>query len=175
MIELETLLHFLRERCFAEAAYFAALRASESGVADDFVLAGLACCGCVGPSAIAQRLLEGAEVAEESLGGGGLRVSPATPLVHAGFAHLINALRRDPAARVPTELIPTAEAIADDLAFASRRELHSAVVRNQRGDYAEICRANAVLLRRLCLSTRELPAIRSYERANELIAAELAR
>ena len=124
MVDRAAIMHLLARRCFAEAAYFGAVAALTSPTAELHMLAGIGCCGCIEPLAIAQRLMENVPVAEDKLGAGGLRISPSSSMPNAGFIHLIESLRLEPNITAPAELRDVIDGVADDLAFFSRRELH---------------------------------------------------
>jgi hypothetical protein len=147
----------LSQRYFAEAAYFGGVDALRNRSPNAHLLAGIGCCGCVVSLATAQRLLDGDPVPEGDLGVGPLRVSPATELPYEGLFHLIESVRADPAAQVPGPLREVADAVADDLAYASRREVRRPPDEPRRYSYPMACLAAAVLLRRLTGTSRELP------------------
>jgi hypothetical protein len=147
----------LSRRYFAEAAYFGVVDALRNPSANAHLLAGIGCCGCVAPLATAQRLMDGDPVPDSDLGAGGLRVSPLTELPYEGLFHLIEAVRADPATEVPGQLREVADAVADDLAYASRREVRRPPDELRRFSHPMACLAAAVLLRRLTGTSRELP------------------
>jgi len=147
----------LSRRYFAEAAYFGGVGALRNPSANAHLLAGIGCCGCVAPLATAQRLMDGDPVPEGDLAIGGLRVSPATELPYEGLFHLIEAVRADPATKIPGPLREVADAVADDLAYASRSEVRRSPDELRRYSHPMACLAAAVLLRRLTGSSRELP------------------
>jgi len=178
MIDLEHVAHLLYQRYFAEAAYFGAVSALRSPTAEAHMLAGVGCCGCAEPLAMAQRLLEGVPVPDEELGGtGGLRISPASQLPYEGFLHLLQALRLDPSIKAPTNLRNVFDSIADDLAYVSRRELEPGPHKRRRYTLREASLSAAVLLRRLTESDRELPGVASpsLQKAMEIIDEELGQ
>jgi hypothetical protein len=177
MVDLELVAHLLSRRCFAEAAYFGALSALKSPRAEAHMLAGVGCCGCAEPLAMAQRLLEDVPVHNEEVGAGVLRISPATELPYEGFFHLIEAVRLDPAIKAPRSLREVFDAVADDLAYVSRREIHRPPGKRRRYSHGIACVSAAVLLRRLTSNDRELPGVASpsLEGAMEIIDAELGR
>jgi hypothetical protein len=159
---MEDLTHIedmLVRRFFAEAAYFAGVRAVESPSAEVHMLAGGSCCGCVEPLAVGQRLLEGAPVTSAESGPGGLRVSPATELPQEGLAHLLQAVRLAPELRAPERLLEIFDGIADDLAYASRREIHRPPEARSRYSHRVTCVAAALLLRELTGTNRPLPGV----------------
>jgi hypothetical protein len=176
MDDLDSIAYLLSRRCFAEAAYFGAMHALKQPSAQAHLFAGLGCGGCAEPLAVAQRSLEDAPVPRE-IGAGGLTVSPATNLIYEGFFHLIEALRLDPSIKVSAELREVADYVADDLAYVSRRELHTAPDKRRRYSLRLASVAAAVLIRRLTESDRELPGVLSatLEVAAEAIEAELGR
>lgn len=175
MDDLESIAHLLSRRCFVEAAYFGAVSALRTPTALAHMFAGVGCCGCAEPLAIAQRLLEDAPVRDEV--DAGLRISPATELPYEGFFHLIQAVRLHPAIKAPESLREVFDAVADDLAFVSRRELHRAPDKRRRYSHRVACLSAAVLLRRLTSNDRELPGVASpeLEGAMEIIDEELGR
>src|SRR5512146_2358032 len=111
MNDLELIAHLLSRRCFAEAAYLGAVSALRTPTALAHIYAGVGCCGCAEPLAIAQRLLEGAPTHAEV--DAGLRVSPETELPYEGFFHLVQALRLDPAIKAPENLREVFDSVAD--------------------------------------------------------------
>ena len=161
---------------FAEAAYFGGVEALRNPSASAHLLAGLGCCGCVAPLATAQRLLDGDPVPEGELGIGQLRVSPGTELPYEGLFHLIEAVRADRAAEVPGPLREVADAVADDLAYASRREVRRPPDEPRRYSHSMACLAAAVLLRRLTGTSRELPRAHPalLAAADEILDTEIA-
>jgi len=104
-------------------------------------------------------------------------VSPATELPYEGFLHLIEAIRRDPAITAPSSLREVFDAVADDLAYVSRRELHRPPDQRRRYTLREASLAAAVLLRRLTRSERALPGVASItlERVSVIIEQDLGR
>jgi hypothetical protein len=141
------------------------------------MLAGVGCCGCVEPLAIGQRLLEGVPVADEKLGMGSLLISPATELPYEGFFHLIEAVRLDPSIQAPENLRQVFDSVADDLAYASRRELHRPPGQRRRYTLQQASLSAAVLLRRLAASDRDLPGVvpPRLEGATAIVEEELGR
>lgn len=176
MMDLDSIAHLLSERCFTEVAYFATLEALQRPSAEAHLLAGAACCGCAQALAVSQRLLEGAPL-ESDAETAGLRISPATDLPYEGFFHLIQALRIDPSIKTPENLRQVCDAVADDLAYVSRRELHTPPGKRKRYTLRLASVAAAILLRRLTESSRDLPGVMSptLETAAEIIEAELSR
>ncbi len=176
MIDPEHISLLLSQRYFAEAAYFGTVSALQRPAALAHMLAGVACCGCAEPLAIAQKVLEGAPGPDDA-GLGGLRVSPATVLPYEGFFHLLHALRLDRSIKAPVNLRELFDAVADDLAYASRRELHGSTDKPRRYSVRAASVAAAVLLRRLTGSDRELPGVAAptLEIATEIIDTELGR
>lgn len=176
VIDLDLVAHLLSRHCFAEVAYFATMASMKSPTALSHMLAGVGCCGCSEPLAIAQRLLEGAPVSGD-VGPGGLRVSPATTLPYEGFFHLIEAIRREPSIVAPRDLREVFDAVADDMAYVSRRELHAAPDERRRYTLRLASVSAAVMLRRMTGSDRELPGLVSstLDVAKEIIDAELGR
>lgn len=174
---LEYIGHLLSRRCFTEAAYFGAVSALNSSTAEAHLLAGVGCCGCVEPLAIGQRLLEGVPVSDEQIGMNVLLISPATELPYEGFFHLIEAVRLDPAIKAPENLREVFDAVADDLAYFSRRELHRPPDKSKRHTLMGASLSAAVMLRRLTKSDRKLPGVLSsrLDGAIEIINEELVR
>lgn len=173
MNDLEYWEHLVAERYFVEAAYLAGVGAASAPSARTHMLAGIACCGCMQPQAAAQRLADGDPVPSRARGG--LRVSFATRLPYAGFDHLIAALRAEPELRAPEHLRAVIDEVADDLAYASRREVRTSSAGRAHSPGAT-CVAAALLLLRLTGQDRELPRIipLRLETAQQIIAAELA-
>jgi hypothetical protein len=108
---------------------------------------------------LAQRLIEGVDVPEHELGGGGLVVSAGSELPYEGALHLVEALRADPQLVCPPELCSVVDEIADDLAYLSRREQHRAPDRRRPHTLRAVSLAAAVLLRRVTGSARSLPGL----------------
>jgi hypothetical protein len=158
------------ERHFVEVAYFAGVSATASPSAEAHLFAGIGCCGCVEPQAVAQRVLED----EDGLGGGGLRVSFATRLPYAGLDHLLEAVRADPELRAPDHLREVIDGVAEDLAYVSRREVRTSSA-GYRHSHGLTCVAAALLLRRLTGSERELPGVMAFSlrAGREVLEAEL--
>jgi hypothetical protein len=160
----------LSRRYFAEAAYFGVVDALRNPSANAHLLAGIGCCGCVAPLATTQRLMDGDPVADSDLGIGGLRVSPATELPYEGLFHLVEAVRADAATKVPGPLREIADAVADDLAYASRSEVRRPPDEPRQYSHPMACLAAAVLLRRLTGTSRGLPRA---DPARLTVAAEI--
>jgi hypothetical protein len=175
MTGAEFLVNLLSKRWYAEAAYYGGLLAIKEGSATSHMLAGAACCGYAEPAALAQRILEGAPVAED-VGPGGLRVSPQTSLPYDGFFHLVEARRLDPSISAPATLRSVFDAIADDLAYFSRREFHASADRPKKYSLRIASVSAALLLRQLTGSDRELPGVApiTLETAREILQTELA-
>jgi len=173
---VELMVYLLSQRCFPEAAYFGAVQAMKKPSAQAHLFAGLGCCGCAEPLAIAQRLLEGAPAPDE-IDVGGLRISPATGLIYEGFFHLLEAVRLDSSIKVPAELRDLGDGVADDLAYVSRREMHTPPDKRKSYTLRQASVAAAVLIRRLTESSRELPGVMTttVEDATEIIDTELGR
>lgn len=165
----------LAQRFFVEAAYYAGVAAAATPSARAHMLAGAGCCGCAGPLASAQRLLDGdPEPVSDDLGGG-LRVSPQTELPYEGFLHLVAAARHEPDLRAPSPLRDVLDSVADDLAYVSRREIHRPPDARRRYSHGLASVAAALLLRRLTGTERELPRVApaTVERAQQVVADEL--
>lgn len=177
MDDLILIADLLSRRCFMEAAYFGVMRALKSPSAEAHLLTGVGCCGGIESLAIGQRLLEGVPVPEEKIGTADRPVSPATELPYEGFFHLIEAVRLDPAIKAPENLRMIFDAVADDLAFFSRRELHRPPDKRRQHTLQAASLSAAVLLRRLTNCDRELPGVASprLEMAAETIEKELDR
>lgn len=175
MDDLASIAALLSQRCFMDVAYFGVVHAMKSPSAEAHMLAGVGCCGCVEPLAIAQRLVEGVAVRDEDLASSMPPVSPATELPYEGFFHLIEAIRRDPAIAAPPSLCEVFDAVADDLAYFSRRELHRPPDRRKRYTLREASLCAAVLLRRLARTDRALPgaAPTALDIARSVIEQEL--
>lgn len=163
------IVRLLLDRCFTDAVYFAAILSGRDRGAH--LLAGISCCGCVGPHAEVQRMLEGVPTREPHvMNTAGL--SPCTKLAYEGFFHLVEARRADDALSTPRELHEVMNEVADDLAFFSRRELPS-INRRHAGRTTAI--AAAMFLRQLTGSDQPLPGVApvSLRVAGELLRAEL--
>lgn len=174
MVDLDLVTLLLSKRYFADALYFATLGAIQRPTSHAHMLAGIACCGCTGPLASAQRLLEGVAWDRNALAGP-LIVSPMTMLPYEGFFHLIQAFRLEPSLTAPAGLRPLADDIADDMAYVSRRELHFPPERRKRHAHRTASLCAAMLLRRLTGSHRELPGvIGDPNDLNAIIDQELA-
>jgi hypothetical protein len=173
---LEPIASLLSRRFFVEAAYYGAVSAIRNPSAMAHMFAGVACCGCAEPLAAAQRLIEGVAGDDEG-GAGGLLVSPATDLPYEGFFHLIEAVRLDPELRAPAALRGVFDAVADDLAYASRREVHRPPDRMRRYSHRVACVSAALLIRRFTSNDRELPGVQSptLQLTRDVIDAELQR
>jgi hypothetical protein len=176
MDDLASLENLLLRRCFVEVAYFGAVRAMKAPSAAAHMLAGVGCCGCMAPLAVAQQLLEGIAVPDEALAIRAV-VSPASELPYEGFFHLVEAVRRDRAVRAPPSLREVFDAVADELAYVSRRETHRPPEQRRVYSLRQASLAAAVLLRRLTGTARELPGVASpaAEAASAVIDQELAR
>jgi hypothetical protein len=174
--DLEFVANMLSRRYFAEAAYFGVVSALKAPTAAAHMLAGAGCCGCVEPIAQGQRLLEGA-LDSDTVGPGGLRVSPATEMPYEGFFHLVQARRLDRTIMAPASLHDVFETVADDLAYFSRRELHTAPDQRRRYSLRMASVSAAVLLRQMSGSDRELPGVApaTLEAAAEIIHTEVNR
>ena len=172
MTDLDRCERLLAERCFVEVAYLAGVEATASPSARAHLLAGVGCCGCVEPIAAGQRLLDDDPLPSTDRGGGGLRISPGTPLPYAGLDHLLEAFRADPALRAPESLWTVLDAVADDLAYVSRREIQRSPGSPRPRTHSLTCLMAAVLLRRLTGSSAELPRV-SVDFAEEKLAEEL--
>jgi len=177
MDNLASIAHLLSRRCFAEVAYFGAVTALNHPSARAHMLAGAGCCGCVEALAIAQRLIEGVPMRDEDMARSVPLVSPATELPYEGFFHLLEAIRREPAITAPPGLEKVLDAVADDLAYVSRRELHRPPEQRKRYTLREASLGAALLLRRLTGSDRPLPgaAAPSLDGARGIIDQELRR
>lgn len=158
MIDLEFVVHLLSRRYYVEAACLGILSAAKHPTALAHMLAGAACCGCAEPLAYSQRLLEDAPIAD-SMSSGGLLVSPASSLPYDGFFHLIEALRLDPSIQAPHALHEVFHAIALELSFVSRREIHQPP--NQRRMYTGrlASAGGAILLNRLAGGDGRVPGL----------------
>jgi len=154
----------------------AAVSAIKAHSAVAHMLAGVACCGCAEPLAIGQRALEGASAPHEE-NASEPRTCPATDLLYEGFFHLIEAVRLDSSIEAPAALRDQFDAIADDLAYVSRRELHAPADRRKRYSLRIASVAAAVLLRRLTRTAKELPGVMEPLRdsAVQIIEVELSR
>ena len=95
-----------------------------------------------------------------------------TRMPFAGLDHLLAAFRADPRLSAPADLHAVIDAVADDLAYTSRREIRT----SQRHSHGVTCIAAALLLRRLTGSDRELPGVMVARRrsAEEILAEELS-
>jgi hypothetical protein len=177
MGDLQFIAQLLSRRRFLEAAYFGAVSALKSPSPEAHLFTGVGCCGCVEPLAIGQRLLEGVPVPDEQLGTGFLAISPATELPYEGFFHLIEAVRLQPGIQAPGDLRPVFDAVADDLAYFSRRELHRPPDHRRRYTLRLASLSAALLLRRLTGSGSDLPGVASpvLEGAMKVIEEELGR
>ena len=166
----------LKKGWFAEAAYFAVVRVMKSPNADAHMIAGVSCCGCGRPLAIAQRLLEGEPVLDEDLRRGYLATSPIPRLPYEGLFHLLQAIRLEPSIRAPLELRNVFDSVADDLAFVSRRDLERPPNAQARYTFREATLAAALLLRRLTGTQLGLAGVfdLSIQRASKIIDFELA-
>lgn len=175
MNDLESLAHLLSRRCFVEAAYFGTVSTLKSPTALAHMFAGVGCCGCVEPLAMAQRLLEDAPVRDEV--GVGLCISPVTELPYEGFFHLIQAVRLDPTIKAPENLRSVFDAVADDLAYVSRREFHRPPDKRRHYTLRAASLSAALLLRQLTGSDQELPGVMlpTIEVSKEIIDTELGR
>jgi hypothetical protein len=175
MNDMEWMIHLLVRRCFVEAAYFGVVRALKTPSAEAHMLAGVGCCGCASPLAIGQRLLEGDSIPDEATGGSGLIISPATELPYEGFFHLLEAIRMNPDIQAPESLGEVFDAVADDLAYVSRREIHRPPDKARRYSHKLACLSAAVLLRRLTGTNRTLPGVGSttLDCTMEIIEGEL--
>jgi hypothetical protein len=98
-------------------------------------------------------------------------------LIYEGFFHLIQAVRLGPSIQAPANLRDEFDAIADNLAYVSRREFNTAPSRRRRYPLRLASISAAVLLRRLTGSDRELPGVMSplVESATEIIKTEVGR
>jgi hypothetical protein len=171
MSDLPSIAVLLSRRCFIEAMYFGTIAALRLPSAEAHMFAGIGCCGCAEPLAIGQRLLDGMEEVRAS----GLIVSPATELPYEGFFHLIEAVRLNPAIKAPENLREVIDAVADDLAYISRRELHRPPDKRRRYTLQDASVSAAMLLRRLTGSDSKLPgvALQRQEVASKIVEREL--
>jgi hypothetical protein len=174
MVDLDRVTLLLSKRYFADALYLATLGAIQSRASRAHMLAGIACCGCAGPLASGQRLLEGAAKDPIAQAGPSI-VSPMTMLPYEGFFHLIQAFRLEPSLTAPASLRPLADDIADDMAYVSRREQQFPPEQRKRHSHRAACLGAATLLRRLTGSDRELPGVTGDPAVvNAIIDQELA-
>lgn len=158
MNDVEYVAHLLSRRCFVEAAYFGVLCALRAPTAEAHMFTGVGCCGCAAPLAHVQRLLEGVPMPDEKSGVDRLRISPGTPLPYEEFYHLLEAVRLNPAITAPDSLREVFDAVADDLAYVSRRELRGSLTL-RRYSHRTACLAAALLLRRMTGTDRALPGV----------------
>jgi hypothetical protein len=100
-------------------------------------------------------------------------VSPGTELAYDGFEHLVQSARFAPHLRAPGRLRDVLDAVADDLAYVSRRRPPDARRRYSHGLAAV---AAALLLRRPTGSEADLPRVAALTvgRAREVVDAELS-
>jgi hypothetical protein len=102
-------------------------------------------------------------------------VSPGAVLPYDGFEHLVQSARLDPHLRAPGRLRDVLDAVADDLAYVSRREIHRPPDARRRYSHGLAAVAAALLLRRPTGSEADLPrAALTVERAREVVDAELS-
>jgi hypothetical protein len=174
--EVQAIVYLLANRFYTEAAYFGTLCAMRTADARAHLMAGIGCCGCAAPLADAQRLLEGVPERAQA-GTSDLNISPMTRLPIEGFYHLLEARRLDRTIMVPPDLRAIADEVADDLAFASRREIHRRPDRPGRYSHRLVCVAAALLLRDMTGTVDALPGVMEPTRtvAQEAIAVELAQ
>jgi hypothetical protein len=175
MVDSDRVTMLLSKRYFADALYFATLGATQRRSSRAHMLAGIACCGCTGPLARGQRLLEGGATKDRTTQAGPLIVSPMTRLPYEGFFHLIQAFRLEHSLSAPASLSPLADDIADDMAYVSRLEVHSPPEQRKRHAHRTASLGAAMLLRRLTGSDRELPDVTGDPAdMNAIIDEELA-
>ncbi|MDW8214031.1 MAG: hypothetical protein RMJ55_10770 [Roseiflexaceae bacterium] len=103
--------------------------------------------------------LEGVPMPDEKSGVDRLRISPGTRMPYEGFSHLLEAVRLNPAITAPDSLREVFDAVADDLAYVSRRELRGSFDGPLRYSHRTACLAAALLLRRMTGTDRALPGV----------------
>lgn len=140
-------------RLFPDALYFGALCLTHETSAELHMLLGVACCGCCLPIAEAQRMLNNVPVASA---GRGLLVGNATLLVHEGFQHLAEALRREPDLEVSADFAPVVRQVGDDLSWYLREDFKGFRIGRQH-TLRDAAMGAAALLGRLLRSPPALP------------------
>jgi hypothetical protein len=176
MDDLNAIEDLLVQRYFVEVAYYGGVNAAKAPSARAHLLAGVGCCGCAEPMAVAERLLDGDADPRADEGAGGLRVSPGTELPYDGFEHLVQSARLDPQLRAPQRLREVLDAVADDLAYVSRREIHRPPDARRQYSHGLAAVMAALLLRRLTGSEADLPRVPTSTGAiaREILDAELS-
>jgi hypothetical protein len=109
-----------RER-FVEALYSGALAVAREPTVDRRLLLGLACCGCVRPIAVAERLLRQPGYRPDTRPAE-LALPRDTRLVCEGLEQWVNVLCLDPAARLPTQVRAVADKVLADLVDYARQD-----------------------------------------------------
>ncbi len=156
-----------------EALYFGALLRGAARTAEAHLLLGVACCGGVRPIAEMERAdAEAIPGAPPQLPVGGLVVGRATLLVHEGFYHLIEALRREPGIVLAPPLREAARRALDDLKWYSKQEMHG-FTSGRKLSLREVAEGAIVLLHRVA-GEEASTSPRLLETTRSMIEAELA-